>query len=55
MKVKQRFIFLFGYFKNQIFDILKKLKNFHIPDSYKGIGLKFPNEYIRLKKGKVRQ
>ncbi len=55
MKVKQRFIFMFGLKKSQVFDILKKIKSFHIPDSYKGIGIKYPNEYIRLKKGKTRQ
>ena len=55
MKVKQRFILLFGLNKCQITDITQKMKTFHIPDSYKGVGLKYPDEYIRLKKGKVRQ
>jgi|JI9StandDraft_1071089.scaffolds.fasta_scaffold139603_2 ribosomal protein L6P/L9E len=55
MKVKQRFIFMFGINKSQVFDILKKIKSFHVPDSYKGVGIKYPNEYIRLKKGKTRQ
>ena len=55
MKVKQRFILLFGVNKSQITDITEKMKTFHIPDSYKGVGLKYPDEYIRLKKGKVRQ
>lgn len=55
MKVKQRFILIFGLNKSQITDITEKMKTFHIPDSYKGVGLKYPDEYIRLKKGKVRQ
>jgi ribosomal protein L6P/L9E len=55
MKIKQRFIFIFGQKKNQINDITRKIKSFHIPDSYKGVGVKYPNEFIRLKKGKVRQ
>ena len=55
MKVKQRFIFMFGINKSQVFDILKKIKSFHVPDSYKGVGIKYPNEFIRLKKGKTRQ
>lgn len=55
MKVKQRFIFMFGLKKSQVFDILKKIKSFHVPDSYKGVGIKYPNEFIRLKKGKTRQ
>lgn len=55
MKVKQRFIYLFSTKKSQVFDIAKQIKNFHKPDSYKGIGIKYPEEVIRLKKGKVRQ
>lgn len=55
MKVKQRFLCFFGIKKHQIFDIANKLKNFRIPDSYKGVGIKFPNETIILKKGKTRQ
>lgn len=55
MKVKQRFIFFFGLKRDQIFDIMHKIKSFHIPDSYKGVGIKYPDEVIILKKGKVRQ
>jgi len=55
MKVKQRFIIFFGINKSQIFDIASKIKNFHIPDSYKGVGIKYPDEFIILKKGKTRQ
>jgi len=55
MKVKQRFLCFFGIKKQQINDIANKIKNFHMPDSYKGVGIKFPNEVIILKKGKVRQ
>lgn len=55
MKIKQRFVFFFGLNKSQIFDIAKKIKSFHMPDSYKGVGIKYPNEFIRLKKGKIRQ
>lgn len=55
MKVKQRFLCFFGLKKSQIYDIAYQIKNFRIPDSYKGIGIKFPNEIIILKKGKVRQ
>ncbi len=46
---------IFGYKKNQIIDISEKLKKFHIPDIYKGVGIKYPDELIKLKKGKVRQ
>jgi len=46
---------IFGLKKNQISDISKKIKSFHLPDCYKGVGLKYPKELIRLKKGKVRQ
>jgi hypothetical protein len=55
LKVKQRFIYIFGLKKGQVMDITKKIKNFHMPDSYKGIGIKYPNEVIHLKKGKTRQ
>lgn len=55
MKVKQRFIYFFGLKRDQIFDIMHKIKSFHIPDSYKGVGIKYPDEVIILKKGKVRQ
>ena len=55
MKVKTRLIFFFGFNKVQIGDILHKLRSFHIPDAYKGVGLKFKDEVIRLKKGKTRQ
>jgi len=55
MKVKTRNIFIFGIYKMQIMDILKKIKVFRLPDFYKGIGIKYPNELIKLKKGKVRQ
>lgn len=54
-KAKKRYICLFGYKKNQIFDITEKLKKFHISDVYKGVGIKYPDEVIKLKKGKVRQ
>lgn len=55
MKVKNRNIFIFGVKKNQVSDIIKKIKIFRIPDAYKGVGIKYPNEIIILKKGKVRQ
>lgn len=55
MKVKQRFLCFFGIKKHQIFDLTNKIKSFHIPDSYKGVGIKYPNEIIILKKGKTRQ
>lgn len=55
MKVKTRLLFFFGLNKVQIGDILHKLRSFHIPDVYKGVGLKFKDEIIRLKKGKTRQ
>jgi ribosomal protein L6P/L9E len=54
VKAKNRFVLIFGYKKNQVFDILEKIRTFHIPDVYKGVGLKYPNEIIRLKKGKTR-
>ena len=55
MKVKQRLIYLFSLKKDQILDIMHKIKSFHIPDAYKGVGIKYPDEVIILKKGKVRQ
>lgn len=55
LKSKKRYICLFGFKKNQILDITQKIKKFHIPDVYKGVGIKYPNEIIKLKKGKVRQ
>ena len=54
VKTKNRYICVFGYKKNQVMDITNKIKTFHIPDSYKGIGIKYPNEVIKLKKGKMR-
>lgn len=48
-------MYLFGTKKSQVVDITKKMRSFHIPDSYKGIGIKYPDEVIRLKKGKTRQ
>jgi len=55
LKSKNRYICIFGYKKNQVFDVTEKLKKFHMPDIYKGVGIKYPNEIIKLKKGKVRQ
>jgi ribosomal protein L6P/L9E len=55
MKTKNRYVCIFGYKKNQIFDIAHKIKAFHKPDSYKGVGIKYPEELIRLKRGKIRQ
>lgn len=55
LKSKNRYICIFGYKKNQIIDISEKIKKFHIPDIYKGVGIKYPDELIKLKKGKVRQ
>jgi len=55
MKVKQRFLCLFGLKKSRIYDIAYQIKNFRIPDIYKGIGIKYPDEIISLKRGKVRQ
>lgn len=55
LKSRKRYICFFGYKKSQVIDITQKLKKFHVPDVYKGVGLKYPNEIIQLKKGKVRQ
>lgn len=55
LKSRRRYICLFGCKKSQILDIAEKIKKFHVPDIYKGIGIKYPNEIIKLKKGKVRQ
>ena len=55
MKVKTRLLCLFGFEKRRILDIINKLRSFHIPDLYKGVGMKFFNEIIILKKGKTRQ
>jgi hypothetical protein len=55
LKVKQRFIHIFGLKKTQVMDITRKIKSFHMLDFYKGIGIKYPNEVIHLKKGKTRQ
>ncbi len=55
LKSKNRYICIFGLQKTQVFDITQKIRKFHIPDIYKGIGIKYPNEIIKLKKGKVRQ
>lgn len=54
-KIKNRFICIFGFNKMQIFDITHQIKKFRKPDIYKGVGIKYPNEIIKLKKGKVRQ
>lgn len=55
MKVKTRLICIFGSQKMQVLDIINKLRSFHLPDAYKGVGMKYPDEIIRLKKGKTRQ
>lgn len=55
LKSKNRYICLFGFKKSQIYDIAEKIRKFHVPDIYKGVGIKYPNELIKLKKGKVRQ
>jgi len=55
LKVKNRNLFLFSYKKNKLFDITQILRTFHKPDIYKGIGIKYPNEVLKLKKGKIRQ
>lgn len=55
LKSKNRYICIFGLKKVQVFDITQKIRKFHVPDVYKGIGIKYPNEIIKLKKGKVRQ
>lgn len=54
-KVKNRFLLIFGLKKKQVMDITRLLKMFRIPDVYQGVGIKYPNEIIKLKKGKVRQ
>ena len=53
-KSKKRFICFFGYKNNQVLDITNKIKTFHLPDCYKGVGIKYPKEIIRLKIGKMR-
>lgn len=55
LKSKNRYICIFGLKKNQIFDITQELRKFRIPDIYKGVGIRYPNEILNLKKGKVRQ
>ena len=55
LKTRKRHLCFFAYKKGQILDITEKIKKFHIPDVYKGIGIKYPNEIIKLKKGKTRQ
>lgn len=54
LKTKKRYLCFFGFKKNQIIDITRKIKTFRIPDCYKGIGIKYPQEIIRLKEGKMR-
>ena len=55
VKIKTRLICIFNPNKIKVMDIINKLRSFHFPDSYKGVGLKYPFEVIRLKKGKTRQ
>jgi len=55
MKIKTRLICVFGIYKMQVMDIINQIRKFHVPDIYKGVGMKYINEVIRLKKGKVRQ
>lgn len=54
-KIKNKFVCIFAFDKMQIFDITQEIKKFRRPDIYKGVGIKYPNEIIKLKKGKVRQ
>lgn len=54
-KIKNRYICVFGFNKMQVFDITHEIKKFRKPDVYKGVGIKYPNEIIKLKRGKVRQ
>jgi len=54
-KIKNRNLLLFGSKKRQIFDIIQIIQKFHKPDIYKGIGIRYPYETLKLKKGKVRQ
>lgn len=55
MKIKVRLICIYGFNKMQVMDIVNKLRSFHFPDPYKGVGMKYLDEIIRLKKGKIRQ
>lgn len=55
VKVKARVLFFFCINHVQVGDTLHKLRSFHVPDKYKGVGIKFKDEFIRLKKGKTRQ
>jgi len=49
---KSNKIIFFGVEKDKLFEFIIKVKNLKKPDSYKGKGLIFKNENLKLKEGK---
>ena len=47
--LKNNFIYLFGIDKQQLNQISANIRNFKKPDNYKGKGIKYDNEIIKLK------
>lgn len=55
LKSKNRYICVFSFKKQQLFLLTQKLKTFKNLNIYKGTGIYYPNQLIRLKVGKLKQ
>ena len=53
-KCDKKKILLFGLQKSRVIDTAEELRNLRIPNIYKGKGIRYLNEVIRLKPGKQR-
>lgn len=49
---KPDYIVLFGIKKDFLFKVVSRIQNLKRPDIYKGKGIRFENEVLRLKEGK---
>jgi ribosomal protein L6P/L9E len=55
LKSKNRYICVFSFKKQQLYSLTEKLKTFKSLNIYKGTGIYYPNQLIRLKVGKLKQ
>ena len=51
---RQTTIMITGIDKQQVGSVAAKIRSFKPPDPYKGKGIRYANEYVRLKVGKAK-
>lgn len=50
---RQRYIYIYGFDRNVVCQFIREVRSFRRPDPYKGKGIQFLDENIRLRRSKV--